>query len=454
MRRYNMEKSSAHSLTTGDPGKVILRFSIPILLTSLLQQFYSMLDTIIVGQFLGKVALAGVGSTGSINFMIVGFCMGLCFGFVIPIAQKFGARDYKTLRKIAANSVWVTLTLSIIITMIVCYFCRDILILMQTPDNILDDAYEYIFIIFAGIPITCAYNLLAGIIRSLGDSKTPLYFLLAASIVNIGFDILSVTVLHMGVQGPALATLLAQAFSALLCLLYIKRKLPVLHIQKEEWKFESYFAGLLCKMGIPMGLQYSITAIGSVLLQSGVNTLGSDAVAAVSSASKFGLFLSCPTDALGSSMSTYAGQNIGAGKTERIGKGLASAVKIGMIYSAIVLVVILFTSRYWMLLFIKPEETFVLSQASQFLIINCAFFFALVIVNTFRSTIQGIGFSGFSIGSGIMEMIARTLIGAILIPVFGFTSACFASPLAWVMADCFLIPAYYHVIHKIASSSN
>lgn len=448
-----MKKSTQNDLTTGNPGSAILRFAIPILLTSLLQQFYSMLDTIIVGQFLGKTALAGVGSTGSINFMIVGFCMGLCYGFVIPIAQKFGARDYKTLRRIAANSFWVTLGISLVLTVIVCIFCRNILILMRTPDNILDEAYGYIFIIFAGIPITCAYNLLAGMIRSLGDSKTPLYFLMIASVINIGFDILSVTVLGMGVQGPALATLLAQAFSALLCFLFIRKRFPVLHIQKSEWKLESRYVSILCKMGIPMGLQYSITAIGSVLLQSGVNTLGSDSVAAVSAATKLHLFLGCPLEALGSGMSTYAGQNIGAGKTDRVGKGLSASVKAGMLYSAVVFLTMFFTSRYWMLLFIKPEETVVLSQASRFLTINCLFYFTLVIVNIFRYTIQGLGFSGFAVFSGIMEMIARTLIGVVLIPIFGFTSACFASPLAWIMADAFLIPAYFHVMRKISHLS-
>lgn len=444
-----MQNAKTNNLTTGDPGKAILRFSIPILFTTLLQQFYSMLDTIIVGQFLGKTALAGVGSTGSVNFLVVGFCTGLCYGFVIPVAQKFGAQDYKTLRKIVANSVWATLAISLILTVIVCFFCRDLLVIMQTPENILDEAYNYIFIIFAGIPITCAYNLLAGMIRSLGDSRTPLYFLMVASVVNIGFDILSVTVLGMGVQGPALATLLAQAFSALLCLIFIWKKQPILHIRKEEWRFESRYVGLLCKMGIPMGLQYSITAIGSVLLQTGVNTLGSDAVAAVSAASRLMLFFSCPTDALGSSMSTYAGQNVGAGKIDRIGKGLRASVIIGMLYSAIVVVVMLFTAKYWMLLFLKPEETDVIAQAAQFMIINCAFFFALVIVNTFRSTIQGMGFSGFSIFSGLMEMIARSVIGILLIPIFGYISACYSGPLAWVMADIFLIPAYYHVKRKV-----
>lgn len=449
-----MSKTTANNLTVGNPGSVILKFSIPILLASLLQQLYSMLDTIIVGQLLGKTALAGVGSTGSVNFLILGFCMGLCYGFVIPIAQRFGAKDYKELRRFIANCLWVCLFFAILLTILVCLLCRRILVFMQTPENILDLAYQYIFIIFAGIPITCAYNLLAGIIRSLGDSKTPLIFLMLSSVVNVGFDIVSIKLLGMGVQGPAYATLLAQAFSAVLCFLFLKKRFDFLHIQKEEWHFQTYYAKILCKMGIPMGLQYSITAIGTVILQIGVNGLGSDAVAAVAAASKLNLFLSCPTDALGTCMATYAGQNIGAGRPDRIRKGLAAAIRIGMIYSVVLFVLMLFTARYWMLLFIKPTESFVLSQAALFIQISSAFYVLLVLVNTIRPTIQGVGYSGFAVCAGIMEMIARSLIGIFLIPALGFVSSAFASPLAWAMADCFLIPAYFYVMKIFTSSSS
>lgn len=444
-------KNAETDLTKGAPGKIIFRFSVPILFTFLLQQFYNMVDTIVVGQFLGKEALAGVGSTGAVNFMIIGFCMGLTNGFVIPIAQRFGARDYKDMRKFAANSVWMTVLFSGVITVTVCFLCRQILEVMKTPADILDLAYNYIFIIFAGIPITLSYNLLTGVIRSLGDSKSPLIFLLLASVVNIGFDILSVTVLHMGVKGPAYATLLAQAFSAVLCLWWIRKRFLILKIERDEWTPEIKHIGILCKMGVPMGLQYSITAIGSVLLQTGINTLGSAAVASVSAASKLSLFLGCPFDALGSSMATYTGQNVGAGKLERIGEGLKAAVFIGMVYAAIVFLLMLFTAKYWMLLFVNSSETAIIGDAVRFILANSGFYAALVIVNTFRFTIQGAGFSGFAILAGVMEMFARAIIGVVLVPYLGFASVCFASPLAWIMADSFLIPAYRHVMHKLAS---
>ena len=292
-------RNAETDLTEGTPWKIIMRFSIPLFFTFLLQQFYNMVDTIVVGQFLGKDALAGVGSTGAINFMIIGFCMGLANGFVIPVAQRYGAKDYKDMRRFVANSIWLTVFFAAIMSITVCILCRSVLIAMKTPADILDLAYDYIFIIFAGIPITLAYNLLTGIIRSLGDSKSPLIFLLMAAVANIGFDILSVTVLKLGVRGPAFATLLAQAFSVVLSLWCIKTKFPILKMEPGEWKLHGKHIGILCKMGIPMGLQYSITAIGSVVLQTGINTLGSAAVASVSAASKLSMFLACPFELSG-----------------------------------------------------------------------------------------------------------------------------------------------------------
>lgn len=444
-----MAKKADTDLTTGTPWKVILKFSIPILLTYLLQQFYSIVDTMVVGQFLGKEALAGVGATGSINFMIIGFCMGICMGFVIPVAQRYGARDYSSMRKFIANSVWTALVLSFVLTVVVLIFCWQILELMQTPENIITQAHDYIFVIFMGIPITIAYNLLGGILRSLGDSRSPFIILMLASVVNIGFDILSVTVLSMGVVGPAVATLLSQAFSAVLCLVCIKRQFPILKISRDEWRPLGHYIKVLCGMGIPMGLQYSITAIGSVVLQSGINSLGSGAVASVAAAQRIVGFAGCPTDALGSSMATFVGQNLGARKIDRINQGLKASTVIGFLYSIVLFVVMLLTSKYWMLLFISAQETKLIQDGATFVIINTAFFCLLVIVNVFRFSIQGLGYSGFAIIAGVMEMIARGLISLVFVPLFGFISVCFGSPLAWVLADMFLIPAYIHVMKKI-----
>ena len=286
-----MQKSEVKDLTVGSPMKLILSFAVPMLLGFLFQQFYNMVDTIIVGKCLGVSSLAAVGSTGSINFMIIGFCTGACSGFAIPVAQKFGAGDYTGMRKFVANAGWLSAVFAAVMTTIVGLLCMNILQWMNTPEDIIQGAYDYIFVIFLGIPVTYLYNMLAGIIRSLGDSKTPVYFLLLSSLMNIGLDFFTILVLGMGVGGPALATVISQGISAVLCLIYMIRHYPILHMKNGEWKPDGRMLGTLCSMGIPMGLQYSITAIGSVVLQTAVNSLGSMAVAAVSTGSKVSMFL-------------------------------------------------------------------------------------------------------------------------------------------------------------------
>lgn len=253
-------------MTSGSPVKLILSFAVPLLLGMLFQQFYSMVDTIIVGKSLGVDQLVGVGSTGAINFMIIGFCNGVCSGFAIPIAQSFGAKDYKRLRKFVANAAWLSIAFAAVMTVVVCVLCRQILFWMDTPENIFEYAYSYIFIIFLGIPATYLYNL-SGIIRSLGDSRTPVIFLVISAMLNIIFDLLAILVLHMGVAGAAWATVLSQLISGILCFLYMRKQYDILRFEKDEIKFEGRQAIILCNMGIPMGLQYSITAIGSVILQ-------------------------------------------------------------------------------------------------------------------------------------------------------------------------------------------
>lgn len=444
-----MSKDTIRDMTQGSPFKLILGFAVPMLLGLLFQQFYSMVDTIIVGQWLGVDSLAAVGSTGSINFMIVGFCTGVCSGFSIPVAQRFGSRDYHSLRKYVANSVWLSAAFAAVMTVIVCLLCMPILRWMKTPDNIIKEAHSYIFVIFLGIPVTYLYNLLSGIIRALGDSKTPVYFLVLSSVINIILDIVSIGVLHMGVAGPAWATVISQAVSGILCLIYIGKRFEILRISKQEWAFDPGCIGRLLGMGIPMGLQYSITAIGSVILQTSVNTLGSAAVASVTAGGKVSMFFCCPFDALGGTMATYAGQNVGAKKLERINQGIKSAVLIGAAYAVIACVVLSFLGKTIALLFMDAGEIQILNQVQQFLIVNSLFYIPLALVNIVRFCIQGMGFGAFAILAGVCEMIARSVVGFGLVPVFGFIAVCFASPLAWIMADSFLIPAYLSCVRKL-----
>lgn len=443
-----MRKSEMRDMTKGNIFNIILGFAIPLLLGMLFQQFYSMVDTIIVGKYLGVSALASVGSTGSINFMIIGFCMGVCNGFAIPVAQKFGAGNFKKLRKYVFNSGFLAIVFSVVMTLIVCVFCRQILIAMRTPEDIIQGAYSYIYVIFLGIPATYLYNLLSGIIRSLGDSKTPLFFLIISSIINIILDLFLIIYMHMGVAGAAWATVIAQAVSGILCLIYMRKKYSVLKFESDELKIDGYCIRRLCYMGVPMGLQYSITAIGSVILQAAVNGLGSIIVAAVTAAGKISMFLCCPFDALGSTMATYTGQNIGAGKLERISEGIKKSMIIGSVYSIVALMISVFFGKSLALLFVNENEIEILAKVSENLIIVAAFYIPLCIVNVVRFTIQGMGYSTFAILAGVCEMIARALCGFILVPIFGYVAVCLASPIAWIFADAFLIPAYKYVINK------
>ena len=436
-------------MTKGSPMKLILGFSIPLLFGMLFQQFYNLVDTMIVGKTLGVEALAGVGATGSINFMIIGFCMGVCGGFAIPIAQQFGAGRYSELRKYVYNSYILSIVFSIVLTILSVVFTQSILRLMKTPDNIFWHSYNYIVIIFAGIPTVFLYNIVSSIIRALGDSKTPVIFLVLSAVMNIFLDIWFITGLKMGVAGAAWATDISQFVSGLLCLIYMNKKYDVLKFQKGEKQIHRQHAINLIVNGVPMGLQYSITAIGSVILQTSVNTLGSVSVAAMTAGSKLQMFFACPFDALGSTMATYGGQNAGAKEVDRIGAGIRAAVIVGSVYSIAALVVQYLFGSYIALLFVDASETQVIAMTHTFLIVNALIFIPLALVNIIRFCIQGMGFAGFAVLAGVFEMVARTVVAFTLVPVFRFNGACMANPCAWVAADIFLIPAFIYCSRRL-----
>lgn len=444
-----MKNNVMRDMTAGSPTKLLLGFFFPMLFGMLFQQFYNMVDTIIVGKYLGVQALAAVGTTGSVNFMVIGFCMGVCNGFAIPVAQKFGEKNYRQLRKFVANGAWLSIAFASVMTVAVCVLCRNILVWMNTPEDIIDGAYHYIFVIFLGIPATYLYNMVSGIIRSLGDSKTPLLFLVISSIINIVLDVYMIVALKMGVAGAAWATVIAQAGSGIGCLLFMKKRYEVLHMTKEEAKPDKNMMWILIGMGVPMGLQYSITAIGSVILQTAVNGLGSMAVASVTAGSKIGMFFCCPYDAMGSTMATYGGQNIGARKLDRISKGLKAAVIMGAVYSVIAFVVLILFGPVLSLLFLDAGQEEILGQVQQFLVINAAFYFPLALVNIVRFLIQGMGYSKLAVLAGVCEMFARSFVGFCLVPVGGYLAACFASPLAWIAADLFLVPSYLKIMRRL-----
>ncbi len=435
-------------LTKGRPLTLILQFGLPILLGMLFQQMYNLVDTAIVGKFLGGDALAAVGATGSINFLIVGGSMGICSGFGIPIAQRFGAGDYENLRKYVANAVYCCVFFGVVITVTVVYFCRDILVLMNTPADILDLSWQYIVTIFAGIPSYILFNMDAGVLRALGDSKTSVKWLIVASIINVVLDLYFIISLEWGVFGAAFATIISQYVAGFGALVKLIRGFDVLKMKKSDWAWSWSRIKKLIGLGLPMGLQFSITAIGSVMLQSSVNVLGTMYVTATTAGNKVSLFLCCPLEAIGNTMATFGGQNVGAKKWNRLAQGLKSACLLALGYCAFALVVALLFGKQLVMLFLDEASAYLLPLSMQMLLtlVCCYVFLAAIFI--FRNYIQGMGFSPMATFAGVMEMVARAGV-SFLVPMFGYSIACFASPVAWVAADIFLVPAYFYCVKKL-----
>ena len=390
-------------MTQGSPLKLILAFAVPLMLGSLFQQFYNLADTIIVGRFVGVEALAAVGSVGGLNYLVLGFVNGIACGFSIPISWTFGAKDYKEMRRYTANTVWLS-------------------------------------IFFA---VTSA------LMRALGDSKRPLYFLLVASFLNIGLDLVCIIMFHMGAFGAAFATVVSQAVAGLGSLLYILRHYPELRWSREEGCFSLTHCAKLCSMGIPMGLQCSITAIGSVVLQGAVNGLGSDIVAAQTAGGKAAQFLSVPLESIGTAMTTYTSQNMGAKDLGRVNRGVNTALGIGCVYSVASFLILRVLDKSLIGLFLDAGETAIMANAQDFIFWNSVFYIPLAVLIIYRYTIQGLGHSGLAMFAGVAEMIARAMVGFWFVPLWGYFAACIANPVAWFFACFFLIPAYFVVFRKL-----
>ena len=429
--------------------RLLLSFGFPVLLGNLFQQFYNVVDTAIVGRTLGGDALAAVGSTGSVNFLVVGFCIGLCGSLAIPAAQQFGAGNLPELRKYVAGGAWLSLVFGALLTALTAALCGPILTGMRTPPEIYQRAYWYILTIFAGLPAYFLYNYTAGVLRALGDSRTPVIWLSGAALLNIGLDILFILAFHLDVFGAALATVISQLAAGIGCLLRMLRGYPILRMERADWRWESRRMGELCRMGLPMGLQFSITAIGSVMIQTAVNGLGTAYVTAVTAASKVSMFFSCPFDAMGSTMATYGGQNAGAGRWERLGQGLRSCVALGAAYALLALGVLYVWADPLNRLFLDAGSAALLPLARRYLLTLALFYFPLALVNIFRLMIQGMGFSPLATLAGVLELAGRAAV-SLLVPSLGFAAACYASPAAWVLADLFLFPACLYCLHRLA----
>ena len=437
-------------LTRGNPMRLVISFAAPLLFGVLFQQLYSFVDTAIVGQYLGAVKLAAVGATGSVNFLVIGLCLGFCSGFSIPIAQAFGAREEEELRRCVWHAAVLSAVFSVMFGAAATMLCKPMLRLMNTPEEIIDSSARYIRIIFAAIPCCVLYNMASGILRALGDSKTPVLFLVLASLVNIVLDLFLIVVCHMDVAGAAVATAISQLVSGLGCVLVMIRRFPILHLSPENKRFSAPLARHMLSVGLPMGLQFSITAIGSVVVQWSVNGLGVNAVAAVSAAGKLSAFFACVFDALSSTMATFAGQNIGARKLDRVGQGLKSAAILGIGYCLLAFGAVMLFARPLLGLFIDGQaDPAVTEMGIRFLRVNASFYIPLLFVNIVRLCIQGMGYTRVAMLAGLFEMVARTAVAVFLVPALGFSGACFANPAAWVMADVFLIPCYLRIMRTL-----
>ena len=432
---------------------MIFNFTLPLLLGNLLQQTYSMIDAAIVGKFLGINALASVGASTSVVFLILGFCNGCCAGFGIPVAQKFGARDYSTMRRYVYSSLKLAFGMSVSIAIATGLLCAFILRTMRTPDNIFEGAYQYLLVTFIGIPCTFFYNLLSSIIRALGDSKTPFWFLLFSAALNVVLDLFCILVLGWGVAGAAIATLVSQGVSALLCYRYMWRHFHILKGNPSERRMQPRFVKTLLLAGVPMGLQFSITAIGSIMLQSANNALGTACVAAFTAAMRIKAFFMCPLESLGLAMATYAGQNYGAGKPERVWQGIKSSVLMMLAYTAANWFVLWFGARTLALLFVDASEVEILDDTELFMRVSCTFFPLLGLLCILRYTIQGVGFTNLAMLSGVSEMIARTLVSLFAVPAFGYLAVCFGDSTAWLAAVLFLVPAFIYVYGRLRKVS-
>lgn len=438
------------SMTEGRPLTLILQFALPLLAGNLLQQTYNIIDAAIVGQILGTDALASVGASSSVQFLVLGFCIGICCGFGIPIAKSFGAGQQEKMRDLIFHAMVLTGVFAVILTAVCALLCPQILHLLSTPENIFKGAYQYLLVIFLGIPFTLLYNLLSSILRAVGDSKTPFMFLAFSTVLNIILDLFCIIVLRWGCAGAAIATITAQAVSGILCFLYIRKRIPALCLSKRNYQIKEAGIKVMLLMGIPMGLQYSITAIGSMVMQSANNGLGSVYVSGFTAGMRIKQFLMCPFDAIATAVSVFCGQNLGAGKADRIKRGIREGICAGVFYGLFAGIVMIFAGRTLSMLFVNKSAVEVLDASAKYLRCMGFFFWSLGILNVCRMTTQGLGYSGRAVFSGMTEMIARILVSVFFVPLYGFTAICFADQSAWVSACFYIIPVCLGCVRKIS----
>ena len=436
------------SMVEGNAFKQILLFMLPLALGSIFQQAYNLADAAIVGQSLGADALAAVGVSSSVQFLVLGFCTGSAQGFAIPIATAFGAKRENEIKQLFYIGFILLFMIACVLTISCALLTNQILLLLKAPADILSNSYWYLFIIFIGIPFTLLYNYLAAVLRSVGDSKTPFLFLAFSSVLNIGLDFFCILSLHWDVPGAAIATVFSQAVSSILCLLLIHKKFPLLHVTAEAKVWDSEKALHMANMGIPMGLQFSITAIGCMMMQASNNALGSNYVSALAAGQKINNFAMCPFEALGASVSTFISQNLGAGKKDRIYECLKVGTISALIYSVAAGFILVFLGYNLGMIFVSSSEVNVLSYTAMYLKFVGINYALLGLLYIFRMATQGVGESRLAIQAGVLEMIARTGASLFLVTHLGYTGICIEDPLAWIFADIYIIPICFYALKR------
>lgn len=441
------------SMVQGNPIKLILSFSLPLLLGNLFQQTYNMVDAAIVGQTLGANALAAVGSTSSVQFLVLGFCMGTCVGFGIPVAQRFGAEDYDGLRKyVYVGSVIAAITAAIM-AISTSLLCSLILEALQVPTEIFQQSYDYLIVIFIGIPFTILYNYLSSILRAIGDSKTPFLFLAISAVLNIFLDLFCIIVLGWGVAGAAIATIVSQAISGILCFILITYKFEILHPHKQHRQMKGDIVKDLLIMGMPMGLQFSITAIGSMVMQSANNALGTIYVSGFTAGMKIKQFMMCPFDAIATAVSTFASQNYGAGKIDRVKTGILQGTAVGVGYGIVSGIALILFGRTLSMLFVSGDANAVLDASALYLSRMGMFWWLLGFLNVLRTSVQGLGYAPRAVLAGGVEMICRVAVALWLVPIFQYDAITFCDQVAWLGGCLYIIPVCILTVKHIEQAN-
>ncbi len=442
------KNTTINDMTSGSPAKLLIRFMIPMCLGNLFQQFYNVVDSIVAGQFIGVQAFAAIGSTGSLMFFVIGWLNGLTSGFAIMVAQYFGAKKYNQMRRYVAMSIYLSVACALVMTIVLTLANEPILRMMNFSDEIMPQVKSYMGIIYAGLIVTVAYDALSAFLRALGDSRSPLHFLMISAGINVVLDIVFIIVAGMGVEGCAYATVIAQGISAVLCFIYIMKRFPILRLKKEDFRINFSWIGTLLKLGVPMALQFSITAIGTIIVQGAVNIYGENYMAGFSAAGKLqNIFMTVMT-AFGATVATYVGQNRGAGKWKRVKQGVRCTQYMIWIWSVIMMALVFFAGKYMTLLFIHASETEVIRVAVLYFHTVCWCYPFLGSIFLYRNTLQGMGYGLVPMLGGIFELVARAAMVMILAGRTSFAGVCLADPAAWIAALIPIVPYYFFVMRK------